>query len=259
MTTPENVKELRSFLGLVSYLENLLRNFSLKVKSLFELTKPSVTWIWSEECDMAFHTLTDKLVTSPILSNPDVNGGEFILDTDASHCKLSWDYEFVAPPRQDEIGEPVVIAPVNKNNTEVDTSLNVPIKRGRKPNTSKRAKAKEQPDITLTSSLICEMQSQDTELGDLLKLKMDRAVKPTFENFNIKRALFKNWIQKWEHFNCSGDILCYYWENQNGTKRRKICTPKALKGYVLWHLHASPTGGHRTKKQAALCPFFGHT
>ncbi|CAG2199674.1 unnamed protein product [Mytilus edulis] len=149
-----------------------------------------------------------------------------------TQCKLPWDYEFEAPPKQDETEEPVVIAPVNKINTEVDNSFNVPIKRGSKPNTPKRAQAKKQPDITLTPSLIHEMQSQDTELGDVLKLKLDSAVKPTFENFT----------------------------NQNGTKRWKICTPKALQGYVLWHLHDSPTGGHqginRTKKRAALCPFF---
>ncbi|CAG2235833.1 unnamed protein product [Mytilus edulis] len=60
--------------------------------------------------------------------------------------------------------------------------------------------------------------------------------------------------------NATDDILCYYWEDQTGAKRWKICTPKALQGYVLWHLHDSPTGGHqginRTKKRAALCPFF---
>ncbi|CAC5382509.1 unnamed protein product [Mytilus coruscus] len=177
MKTPENVKELRSFLGLVSYYRKFIKNFSLIAKSLFELTKPrlSVTRNWSEECDMAFHTLKDKLVTSPILSHPDVNGGEFILDTDGSYvsigcmlsqiqqgqehviaygngqisrwiqqisaydvkivhrpgkkhsnaealsrmkvkeqdfctqCKLPWDYEFEAPPKQDEIEEPIVI------------------------------------------------------------------------------------------------------------------------------------------------------
>ncbi|VDI51821.1 Hypothetical predicted protein [Mytilus galloprovincialis] len=177
-----------------------------------------------------------------------------------TQCKLPWDYEFEAPPKQDETEEPVVIAPVNKINTEVDNSLNVPIKRGRKPNTPKRAQAKKQPDITLTPSLIHEMQTQDTELGDVLKLKLDSADKPTFENFTSKSTLFKNWIQKWELLTVQDDILCYYWEDQTGTKRWKICTPKALQGYVLWHLHDSPTGGHqginRTKKRAALCPFF---
>ncbi|VDH95024.1 Hypothetical predicted protein [Mytilus galloprovincialis] len=104
------------------------------------------------------------------------------------------------------------------------------------------------------------MQTQDTELGDVLKLKLDSADKPTFENFTSKSTLFKNWIQKWELLTVQDDILCYYWEDQTGTKRWKICTPKALQGYVLWHLHDSPTGGHqginRTKKRAALCPFF---
>ncbi|CAC5370513.1 unnamed protein product [Mytilus coruscus] len=209
MKTPGNVKEFRSFLGLVSNYRKFIKNFSLIAKSQFELTKPSVTWNCSEECDIAFHTLKDNLVTSPILSYPDVNGGEFILDTYASHCKLPWDYQFVAPPKQGEIGEPVVIASVNKNKV--------------------RSKTNEKPDITLTSSLIREMQSQDTELGDLLKLKIDSAGKPAFENFTSKSALFKNWIQNWELLTVQGDLLCYYWEDQNGTNRWKICTTKALK------------------------------
>ncbi|XP_063427367.1 nematocyst expressed protein 4-like [Mytilus trossulus] len=70
MGTPKNGKEFYSFQGYVSY-------FSLIGKSLFELTKPSVAWNWSEECDMELYTLNDNLVISPILSYPDVNSPFF--------------------------------------------------------------------------------------------------------------------------------------------------------------------------------------
>ena len=55
-------------------------------------------------------------------------------------------------------------------------------------------------------------------------------------------------------------MLSYYWEDNVNQKRWKICAPKALQQYVLWHLHDSPTGGHqgisRTQKRAKLCPFY---
>lgn len=41
--------------------------------------------MWTLECDEAFMLLKSHLVSAPILGYPDVNGGTFILDTDASN------------------------------------------------------------------------------------------------------------------------------------------------------------------------------
>ena len=51
---------------------------------VFELTRPNSKWKWTDDCNQVFQTLKEKLISVPILSYPDVNGGDFILDTDAS-------------------------------------------------------------------------------------------------------------------------------------------------------------------------------
>ena len=83
-TTPTNVSELRSFLGLVSYYRRFIKDFAKIARCLHELTSKNKKWTWTQECDDAFCLLKSKLVSAPILGYPDVNGGAFILDTDAS-------------------------------------------------------------------------------------------------------------------------------------------------------------------------------
>lgn len=89
MKPPQNVKELGSVLGLAScYRKCIKKNCSSIAKSLFILTQSNLQWNWTTECDVAFNTLKNILVTSPILAYPSIDGGEFILDTDASHMAL---------------------------------------------------------------------------------------------------------------------------------------------------------------------------
>ncbi|CAG2185033.1 unnamed protein product [Mytilus edulis] len=204
-------KELLAVVYFMKYFKHnlLVRKFTIR------MDHGSLTWLYRfREPDGQISRLIQqksaydlKIVHRPgnKHSNADALSRIKIKEQDfCTQCKLPWDYEFEAPPKQDETKEPVVIAPVNKINTEVDNSFNVPIKRGSKPNSPKRAQAKKQSDITLTPFLIHEMQSQDTELGDVLKLKLYSAVKPKFENFTIKSTLFKNWVKKTGALNCSG-------------------------------------------------------
>ena len=61
---PQNVKQLRSFLGLASYCRRFVENFSKIAKPLSNLLTPP-------ECDIPFNTLKEKLVTAPVLTPPD--------------------------------------------------------------------------------------------------------------------------------------------------------------------------------------------
>jgi hypothetical protein len=54
---PKSVHQIRSFLGLVGYYHRFILNFSRIAKSMTELLKKGVKYVWSEECDQAFHTL----------------------------------------------------------------------------------------------------------------------------------------------------------------------------------------------------------
>ena len=80
---PRNVKELRSYLGLVGYYRRFVKDFSTIAKPLFHLTKTNIEYKWSELQDKAFKTLNQNLIKSPILRYPDYEK-EFIITTDAS-------------------------------------------------------------------------------------------------------------------------------------------------------------------------------
>ena len=51
---------------------------------IFALVKQGVLFNWSKECAEAFDTIKQKLVSPPILGNPDVNKGAFTVTCDAS-------------------------------------------------------------------------------------------------------------------------------------------------------------------------------
>ena len=80
---PKNFKELKSFLGLANYYRRFIKNFAQIAHPLNHLTKKSVKFEWSPECQEAFHTLKSALTTAPILVYPDFTR-EFHLFVDAS-------------------------------------------------------------------------------------------------------------------------------------------------------------------------------
>lgn len=43
-----------------------------------------MTWKWTPECECAFQSLKENLTSYPVFAYPDVDGGQFILDCDAS-------------------------------------------------------------------------------------------------------------------------------------------------------------------------------
>ena len=81
--TPRCVKEVRSFMGLCSYYRKFVKNFACIAKPLHRLTEVEQPFEWNLQCQEAFMTLKDALVTAPILSFP-VPGEPYVLDTDAS-------------------------------------------------------------------------------------------------------------------------------------------------------------------------------
>ena len=85
---PTNISELRSFIGLCSYLRRFIPEFSNICKPLHILTEKGGNFEWTEKCDVAFHTLKQALISAPVLAFPDEKAGEFIVDADASNVAL---------------------------------------------------------------------------------------------------------------------------------------------------------------------------
>ena len=106
---PQNLKELRSFLGFAGYYRRFIQNYSKIVKPLNDLTvgypplrksdrskessglyyKPKELFgnRWTDSCQQAFETIIDRLTTAPVLgfANPKL---PYVLHTDASTTGL---------------------------------------------------------------------------------------------------------------------------------------------------------------------------
>jgi hypothetical protein len=69
---PTSVTQVQSFLGLAGYYQRFILIFSKIVKPITELLKKGTKYVWSEDCDDAFHALKKLLTTSPVLPQPDI-------------------------------------------------------------------------------------------------------------------------------------------------------------------------------------------
>lgn len=80
---PRNVHEVRMFQGLCSYYRRFIEHYSDISKPLTELTKRNEPFQWTQERQVAFDTLKQKLITAPVLSIAK-DEGQYVLDVDAS-------------------------------------------------------------------------------------------------------------------------------------------------------------------------------
>ena len=87
--TPQTQRQLRSFLGASSYYRRFIKSYSLKAQPLYKLLHKNVKFQWDADCEKAFQSLKQALVSPPILAFPDMNQ-EFVLSVDASGMSLGF-------------------------------------------------------------------------------------------------------------------------------------------------------------------------
>ena len=80
---PQDVGQLRSFLGLTNYFRRFLEGYSTLVAPLTRLTRKDVSWEWLPACQTAFDSVKRLLVNAPVLRLPDFTK-PFTVVTDAS-------------------------------------------------------------------------------------------------------------------------------------------------------------------------------
>ena len=83
---PSNVKEVRSFLGLIHLYSEFLPRFSTVAKPLRRLTEDDVEFLWSIECQQSFELCKKLLSCNELLIhyNPDL---PIVVITDGVGCR----------------------------------------------------------------------------------------------------------------------------------------------------------------------------
>lgn len=65
---PQNVHEVRQFIGLCSYFRKFIFNFALMARPLTELTRKTAVWRWGHEQLLSFEELKKQLCQKPVLA-----------------------------------------------------------------------------------------------------------------------------------------------------------------------------------------------
>ena len=84
ISAPQNVNELRCFLGMAGFFRKFVPGFAERSSVLFDLLKKGVKFDWSRECETNFNYVKEKLIQSTLLVHPDYSK-PFIILTDASN------------------------------------------------------------------------------------------------------------------------------------------------------------------------------
>ena len=87
LSSTEDAKGLRQFLGLSNYYSRFVANYSTIAEPLHKLLRKSRNFHWDPCCQKAFGTLKQKLVSPPVLAFPDFCR-QFVLHTDVSDVDI---------------------------------------------------------------------------------------------------------------------------------------------------------------------------
>jgi len=112
---PETKREVRAFIGLLSFYRKYVPNFAALAVPLTNLTRKGAKnrVEWTEACEDAFTSLKDRLMKQPALCLPDFSL-PFVVQTDASDFGLG---AVLAQERDDDL-QPVMFASRKLNDAE---------------------------------------------------------------------------------------------------------------------------------------------
>lgn len=87
---PENVKGVRSFLGLANYFRGFIKDFATISHPLNKLLKKNTKFVWTTEAQTAFDIMKQKLISPPVLAHPNFSDPNalMIVRSDASNYAI---------------------------------------------------------------------------------------------------------------------------------------------------------------------------
>ena len=85
---PQNVTQLKSFIGMVMYYSKFLKNLNVVLAPLYILLKKEQKWLWSEECVKAFKACKKELCEKHVLTHYDPKK-QIMISCDASDDGIS--------------------------------------------------------------------------------------------------------------------------------------------------------------------------
>lgn len=80
---PNDVSELRTFLGMINYYGSFLKNLSDRLAPLNNLLRKEVPWKWGNTCQKAFEDVKSSIISAEVLTHYDVQK-KLVLACDAS-------------------------------------------------------------------------------------------------------------------------------------------------------------------------------
>ena len=81
LKVPSNSKEVRTFVGAVTYLSDYIPNLQLMLRPLHKISNKKSTFVWTNECQMNFDKIRSLLCEPPVLAMPQKEG-VFVLYSD---------------------------------------------------------------------------------------------------------------------------------------------------------------------------------
>jgi hypothetical protein len=83
----QTVTDVRSFVGLAGYYRRFIEGFAKIVAPMTQLTRKDQPFAWTEQCELSFQLLKERLTTSPVLVLPQ-SDEPYEVYCDASHQGL---------------------------------------------------------------------------------------------------------------------------------------------------------------------------
>ncbi len=116
---PQNVEDVRSFLGLCGYYRPFIRGFARIASPLTQLLRKDVPFHWNAPQDKSFNDLKSALINAPALAFPEYSV-PFSLYTDASALGLG-----AVPIQPDARGKNRAIAYASRTLNQVEANYSV--------------------------------------------------------------------------------------------------------------------------------------